>query len=108
MKKCAFLQEVKRICDVKKVEIFNQRIEKINNFYVDLVVARALTGLNDLINYAYRYTTKYSKYIFLKTQNIDIEILEAKKNWIFDYQIIPSVSDKRGLIVILENINRVK
>lgn len=107
-RKCAFLQEVVRVCDVSKVRIFNSRIEKNKDLNGDVVTARALADLNLLLDYSYNYITKYGKYIFLKTQNIDKELHEAQKSWIFDYSLEPSITDENGAIIIVENLKKIE
>lgn len=103
-KKCAFLQEISRVCKVEKVKIINKRIEEVKDIKVNIVVARALAKLNILLDYSYNYITECSSCLFLKTQNIEDEILEAQKKWVFNYTLKPSISDKTGTIIILENI----
>ena len=105
-KKCAFLQEVARICEVKNVKIINQRIEAAAPIEADLITARALTNLDDLFNYGYRHITKCGEFMFLKTQNVDNELIEAQKKWSFDYKLESSISDNAGLIIIIKNIEK--
>lgn len=106
LKKCAFLQEVVRICNIENVEIINKRIETIKNINVDIVISRALADLNSLLNYSINFINKNNICIFLKTINIDNEIIQAKKNWGFNYDIKPSISDENGLILILKDIKQ--
>lgn len=105
LKKCAFLQEVIRVCQIEKVKVLSQRIEQINNFKIDLVVARALSSLDNLLMYTGHFAC--SAGIFLKTAKIKEELLEAQKRWHFDYEFKSSISEQNGLIIIFKNLQRV-
>jgi hypothetical protein len=44
--------------------------------------------------------------IFLKGKTVNEEIFEAKKNWKFEFQKYQSVSDIRGVILVIERLSR--
>ena len=65
-KKCTFLREVAMLSETDVI-IHNNRIEKLEFFYVDLITARALAPLNKLIDYAEAFSRKSgTKKFFLK------------------------------------------
>ena len=86
-KKSIFLQEVARILKLHNVSIINDRVEKtkINDKKI-IITARALTKINDILNLTSHWENK--SFYLLKGQNWKNEIIEAQKNWDFNYKKI--------------------
>ena len=83
-KKCRFLNEVKDIINIKNIFIHHSRIENlkiIKNF--DYISARAVTSLDKLLKYAFKFYTKGMYCVFLKGKTVSEEIEAAKKNLFF-------------------------
>ena len=83
-KKCRFLNEVKDIINIKNIFIHHSRIENlkiIKNF--DYISARAVTSLDKLLKYAFKFYTKGMYCVFLKGKTVSKEIEAAKKNLFF-------------------------
>src|SRR5690349_16933380 len=79
-KKCQFLEEVKTRLSLR-VEVQNRRIEGEKPEVFDLVTARALSALPVLLPYAQRFWGKDTLGLFLKGQNVEGELTEARKGW---------------------------
>ena len=105
-KKCTFLREVAMITETD-VTIHNKRIENLEFFDVDLVVARALAPLNKLIDYTEAFTKKslvsqdLPKMLFLKGNSFQQEIMQLNKSELFSIQVCESITDKFSKILYI-------
>ena len=97
-KKCTFLREVAMITETDVV-IHNKRIENLESFDVELVVARALAPVKKLIDYTEAFTNKslirqnFPKMLFLKGNSHEKEILELNKREFFSIKEFESITD---------------
>ena len=106
-KKCNFLNEVKDIIGIKNIFIHHSRIENlkiINNF--DYISARAVTSLDKLLKYSFRFYKNGMYCIFLKGKTVSKEIEIAKKKFVFDFKPVNSITNKDGKILLIKNINK--
>ena len=113
-KKCAFLTEIAMLTDVQ-VTIHNCRIEKLSYLSVDLITSRALAPLNKLIDYVEIFikkspkkTGKTPKLLFLKGKSYKSELLQLNKTKKIDFQEFPSLTDKDGKILYINNMDMLK
>ncbi len=104
-KKISFLKEVARITKTD-VSIYPERIENIKIADVGIIVARALSDLERLLEYSSRYVSHETTCLFPKGKNYAMEIEAAKEKWQFDYKITKSITDKDGVMVIVSNLKR--
>ncbi len=104
-RKCAFLRNVVRETEVS-VEVHNTRIENITGIEVDVVSARALAPLKELMQFSVKLLRPGGYCLFLKGQNCDTEITEASKEWEFQQQSFHSVTDSRAKILRIEDLKR--
>lgn len=106
-RKCSFLKDVARQTGVS-VDIENCRIESFANESsippIDVVTARALKPLSQLLSFGRVAFVNGAMGLFLKGQNLDVELAEAKEGWDFEAAVVPSVTDLSGRIVSLTNI----
>jgi 16S rRNA (guanine527-N7)-methyltransferase len=105
-KKCNFLNEVKDIIGIKNIFIHHSRIENlkiINNF--DYISARAVTSLDKLLKYSFKFYKNGMYCIFLKGKTVSKEIEIAKKKFVFDFKSVNSITNKDGKILLIKNIN---
>ena len=108
-KKCNFLNEVKDIIGIKNIFIHHSRIENlkiINNF--DYISARAVTSLDKLLKYSFKFYKSGMYCIFLKGKTVFKEIEIAKKKFVFDFKSVNSITNKDGKILLIKNINKKK
>ena len=86
-----------------KAEVINSRLENLQPQPFQYITSRALTSLDRLINYSLFFSNHKTTLIFLKGKNINIEILEAKKKFFFDYKIYKSKSSGGGFVVEIKD-----
>ena len=65
----------------------------------DVVTARALAPLDTLMELALPFSGVASVALFLKGREAGVEIADARKRWVFDLKIHPSISDAEGQIL---------
>ena len=106
-KKTLYLKHVSDLTDTK-VNIYNDRIENIKNQKADVITSRAMSSLNDLLNYSEPFCKKNTILIFPKGKKHQAEIDDAKRNWGFDIDIFQSSSSDEGAILVLTNLKRRK
>ncbi len=104
-RKCAFLRTVAREIGAP-VTIHNARIAEIESFPADLITARALAPLAELLDMAAPFCEKHTILLFLKGRGVDRELTEATKRWSMALDQIPSRTDPEGRILSLEAISR--
>jgi 16S rRNA (guanine527-N7)-methyltransferase len=105
-KKCAFLQVVTE--DLRlPAEVHCQRVETFIPAFPsrpDVVTARALAPLPKLLAMAFPLLKKGARGLFLKGQDVGAELTEASKYWIIGHKLIPSRTDDRARIVVVESL----
>jgi 16S rRNA (guanine527-N7)-methyltransferase len=106
-RKAAFLREVARSCGVS-VDILCGRIESASTHFKvgksDVVTARALAPLNRLLGLAMPFFSRNSIGVFLKGREVEREIEDARQEWRFDLDLIPSRTDPSGRIAVIRNL----
>ncbi len=101
-KKAAFLSAVKEQLGLENLTIFHGRVEDYVRHLpakTDKIVftARAFASLTKIMDYVAR--TKYRLFL-LKGREIEAEIIEAKKKYRFNYELIPSKTGDGFIIVV--------
>lgn len=97
-KKARFLTEVATRTGVA-VQILHGRIEETPPAIFDVITARACAPLDRLLGYAQRFAGPGSVCLFLKGQNVGVELTEALNSWRINVQRHPSISDPAGTIL---------
>jgi 16S rRNA (guanine527-N7)-methyltransferase len=105
LRKAAFLREAVRVTGVSAT-IHPERIEHVQAFAADAIVARALADLSDLIEISAKFRTKRTLSLFLKGESAADELAAARGTWTMKAEQMPSRSDPSGSIVRLEAIER--
>ena len=103
-KKCRFLSEAVAQLDLP-AQVHNARAEDLK-LKVDVVTARAVAPLTKLLGYAAPYFARGAVGLFLKGQDAEAEIAEARGAWRVEVAVSPSVSDARGRILRIEGLAR--
>jgi 16S rRNA (guanine527-N7)-methyltransferase len=102
-KKAEFLRTV--VAELKlSIEVHHARIETLR-LKSDIVTARALKPLDQLLAYAKPIMRPESQALFLKGQNAEAELTAARKSWRFDSEIYQSLSDPSGNVLVISHIN---
>ncbi|MBX7145804.1 MAG: 16S rRNA (guanine(527)-N(7))-methyltransferase RsmG [Alphaproteobacteria bacterium] len=86
---------------------FNIHDSQNSNHTIDVITARGLTKLDDLVFYAYPFIENKGYALFLKGKNVPQELEEMKKNWHAKIDLFPSISDPTGIIVKISNLQKV-
>lgn len=106
-RKCAFLCEVARRTGAPAI-IHEGRIEQIARGGLagtaDVVTSRALAPLNTLIGLARGFFNENTIGLFLKGREAQAEIDDARRNWRFEYECVPSRTSGEGRIVEIRNL----
>ena len=105
-RKCAFLRTCIRELDLSTT-LYDTRIEAVNPLSADILSARALAPLNDLIGHAYRHLNSNGTCIFMKGAAWKSEIPAAEAHWRFSYDARPSNTNPEAAILRIRDIERV-
>lgn len=104
-RKAAFLREVARATGVA-VDILCTRIENPETHakvgVADCVTARALAPLSRLVEIAAPYFVSSTLGMFLKGRDAAAEIETAAQEWQFAVELVPSVTEEDGRVVLLK------
>jgi 16S rRNA (guanine527-N7)-methyltransferase len=106
-RKAAFLREVARQTGCA-VDILGTRIElpstrdKVGT--VEVVSARALAPLTDLLRLAHPFWQPTTVGLFLKGRDVEKEVDAALANWDFELELKPSSTDDSGRIACVRNL----
>ena len=106
-RKCAFLREAARVAGAT-LTVHAKRIEAIAPFPVDVITARALAPVSELLDLAAPFIGENTKLVFLKGQNVEVELTEAHKRWRISARQIASLTDSAGTIVCMDEVRRVE
>ena len=104
-KKIKFLKTIKNNLGLN-LNIISSRLEKLHDIKFDIITSRALAKLSILFGYSQNFVKKNTVLIFLKGKTVNEEIVEAKKNWKFKFQKHQSVSDSRGVILVIRRLSK--
>jgi len=105
-KRCRFLERVVEDLELPAT-VHNSRAEDLR-LKVDIVTARACAPMDRLLGFARPYLSQGSTGLFLKGENAEQELNEARKSWSFDAELLPSLSDQRGRVVRIRRLSRAK
>ncbi len=105
-KKANFLREAVKHLELP-VTVHAVRIEDfVKNFVLrpDVVTARALAPLNELLKLAHPLLKAGVKGLFPKGQHVEVELTEAAKSWNIDAELVPSKTSPDGRIVVVSKL----
>lgn len=107
-KKAAFLREAVRALGLPAM-VHAERIEAVVDALsepVQVVTARALSPLGQLLVYAHPLLKKGAKGLFLKGQDVDVELTEAARYWNMQHSLAPSRTSPNSVIVVVSRAER--
>jgi 16S rRNA (guanine527-N7)-methyltransferase len=105
-RKCAFLRHVARLTGVE-AKVHEARLETIVPQFVglaDVVSARALASLTELLQWTEPLLKTGTLGLFPKGRDAVFELTEAKKFWTFDTEILPSRTDSEARILRITHL----
>jgi 16S rRNA (guanine527-N7)-methyltransferase len=109
-KKAAFLREAARATGAP-VKIHPMRIEKFVDGFegaADVVAARALAGLKVLLKECFTLLRRGTLGLFPKGQDVDAELTQASRCWNMTWDLVPSLTDPKGRIVVVRSLEHHK
>jgi 16S rRNA (guanine527-N7)-methyltransferase len=105
-KRCRFLSEIVAALALP-AEVICARAEDLDR-KVEVVGARACAPMARLLGYAQPWLARGAVGLFLKGENVESELQEARKSWRFEPELLPSISGPTGRIVRLRRLSRVR
>lgn len=102
-RKAAFLREAARLLDLK-VAVQAVRIDVLAPMDADVLSARALSPLANLLESAKYHLSKEGLCLFSKGENYMREIDAAHTLFKFDCEVVPSLTDPKGVILKIHGI----
>jgi 16S rRNA (guanine527-N7)-methyltransferase len=107
-KKASFLREALRVTGAAAVIHLADIKDTVDRLAgpVDCVTARAVAPLHQLIGFAEPLVKKGAKALFLKGQDVEVELTEATKYWNIRPRLHASRTGGHGWIVELDRIER--
>ena len=107
-KKAAFLRDAVRETDVPAT-VHHGRIEDIAPRLAgktDIVTARAVAPLKDLLTMISPFLERGAQALLLKGQDVDAELTQAAKYWTIEHTAVPSQTSTTGRILIVRGLGR--
>ena len=108
-KKCLFLGDLIK-CFKINAEIINDRAENLNDKF-DIIVARAVAPLHKLLAFCKNISKNKTIYILPKGANFQSELLQLKKQWYYDVNIVKNnkeIDRSGGVTIVLSNLKKKK
>ena len=102
-RKAQFLREAARQLQLGNVRVHAARIESLD-LAVDVVTARALAPLSELLSLAAPLLAPGGRLLLLKGRNVEAELTAAGKHWTMRVAVEPSLADLRGRVLILDGV----
>ena len=104
-RKAAFLREAARITGAK-VAIRPCRVQAVPPHPVDVVTARACAPLDRLLDLAAPFLAPGTLCLFPKGERFSEELTLARKDWTMSVSVEQSLSDRRGVVLRLQQVAR--
>ena len=105
-KKASFLREAVRVTGAPAQIHAVRVLDFVENAPtpIDVVTARALAPLPELLPMAYPLLKRGSLGVFPKGQDVGLELTEAAKYWNIRFDLSQSLTDARGRIVVVRGL----
>jgi 16S rRNA (guanine527-N7)-methyltransferase len=100
-RKAAFLREAIRVTNADAI-VHLARLDRAKAPPADVVTARALAPLSELVEISQRFLKSRGVCLFLKGRNVEEELTELAKGWKIPVERRQSLSDPLGSIICLE------
>jgi 16S rRNA (guanine527-N7)-methyltransferase len=106
-RKATFLRQAIQVLQLGAT-VRSERVESIAPLNADVLSARALAPLSQLLPFAAKHLRSDGLAIFPKGARYAEELTEGQKDWAFDVEMKPSFSDSEAAILLIRKINRAK
>ncbi|MBN2751293.1 MAG: 16S rRNA (guanine(527)-N(7))-methyltransferase RsmG [Rhodospirillaceae bacterium] len=104
-RKAVFLRDSARHCGVKPI-VHACRIETMLDVKADVITARALASVADLLRLSADFRQSRTSHLFLKGRNAEAELTDAQKTWTLHVHRIPSITDPHGVILKIDEVRQ--
>ena len=104
-KKAEFLKAVGEHLSLKRLQVRNERAEAAPRRVFDVVTARACAPLPELLGYAQDFIGPRTVCLFLKGQNVVLELTDARKSWRMTARQHPSVTHPFGAVLEIRDLS---
>ncbi len=108
-RKCAFLREAARLTGAP-VTVYAERIEVFTGHFTggpaDVVTARALAPLDQLLEWSFPLFGLQTTGLFMKGEGAGVELTRARKYWTLKSVEAQSLSDPSGIILTVKGLGR--
>jgi 16S rRNA (guanine527-N7)-methyltransferase len=104
-KKAAFLREAVRVTGAPAI-VHAERVADFAKTFrgeLDVITARALAPLPELLSIAYPLLKSGAQGLFLKGQDVEAELTQATKCWSIQATLVPSRTDPKSRIVVIRS-----
>ena len=88
------------------VDVITDRIEKVNLPPQNIISARALASLEQLLEYSERFSNNFTICCFPKGKTFQDELTKASEKWHIDYNVIPSIIPDGSVILKINSFSR--
>ena len=105
-RKAAFLMTVVNALGLS-ASIITDRIEDISGQNADIITARAVASLDQLLAWAAPHAQKSSVLLFPKGNSYESELTAARKHWHIEVETMPSITDSSSVILRIKDFKRV-
>ena len=105
-RKSVFLRTAARAMGLS-VQVITDRIETLAPQNADILSARALSSLTQLLEFAEKHRKHGGVCLFPKGARVDSELTESSTCWHMSYETFPSVTDTDAVILRIGEFNRV-
>jgi len=102
-RKAQFLREAARHLALDNVRVHAVRIDTLD-LQVDVVTARALAPLTDLLPLAVPLLAPGGRLLLLKGRTAEAELAAAAEKWTMRVAVEPSIVDPRGRVLVLDEV----
>lgn len=106
LRKGVFLKTVGRELQLP-LQVETQRIEDAEPKNAEVLSARALAPLKQLLTFADRHLAKDGTALFSKGTTWQKEVEDAQQHWRFQFEAIKSETEPRAVILKIEGVSRV-
>jgi 16S rRNA (guanine527-N7)-methyltransferase len=106
-RKATFLRQAAQALG-RDVTVLSERAEVVPGLAADVISARALAPLAELLSIAHRHLRLDGVALFPKGARHAEEIVDARKTWNFEVEMQPSQSDPDAAVLVIRKINRAK
>jgi 16S rRNA (guanine527-N7)-methyltransferase len=103
-KKCRFLATVAETLGLANVQVENCRVEALPRQRFDVITARAMAALPQLLAWGHPFADAKTLWLLPKGMKAQEELASARQTFQFDHQLFPSQTDADARIIIARHV----